>query len=94
VQCEDYPTCDSALEVRGVWSVNQLLDQYLIRPEEKPEEEVAEHKATFFDALKGWEAARKYICQFHTKNNIIIMCTKVENELYRLTQGEKKQKND
>jgi hypothetical protein len=28
-------------------------------------------------------------------NNIIVMCTKVENELYRLnTQGEMKQKTD
>jgi hypothetical protein len=29
----------------------------LIRPEEPEEEEVAQHKATFFDALKGLEAA-------------------------------------
>jgi hypothetical protein len=39
MQSEDYPTCDSALEVCGVWSVNHVLDQYLTRPEEKPEEE-------------------------------------------------------
>jgi hypothetical protein len=29
VQSEDYPTCDIALEVCGVQSVNQVLDQYL-----------------------------------------------------------------
>jgi hypothetical protein len=85
VQSEDYPTCDSALKVFGVRSVNHLT-----RPEE--EEEVAEHKATFLDALKGLEAARKYICQFDTENNIIVMCNKVENELYRLRAQEKKQK--
>jgi hypothetical protein len=43
------------------------------------EEEVAEHKATFFDALKGLEAARKYLCQSHTKNSIIVMDSEVEN---------------
>jgi hypothetical protein len=41
--------------VSGIKSVGQLLDQHLIRPEE--EEEVAEHKATFLDALKGLEVA-------------------------------------
>jgi hypothetical protein len=47
-------------------------------PEEKPEEteEVAEHKATFLDALKGLEAARKHMCQFDTKNNITVICNK------------------
>jgi hypothetical protein len=51
--------------------VDQVLDQHLTRAEK---EEVAEHKATFFNALKGLEAARKYICQFDTKNSITIMC--------------------
>jgi hypothetical protein len=54
----------------------------LSRPKEEPEEEeeeVAKHKTTFSDALKGMEAARKYIYQFDTKNNIIVMCRKVEN---------------
>jgi hypothetical protein len=36
-----------------------VLDQHLTRQEE--EEEVAEHKATSLDALKGLEAARKYV---------------------------------
>jgi hypothetical protein len=83
VQSEDYPTCDNALKVCGVQSVDQALDQHLTRPEEEPEGEVAEHKATFLDALKVLEAARKYIRQFDTKNNIVVMCNKVENELYR-----------
>jgi hypothetical protein len=70
-----------------------VLDQHLTRPEEETKNEVA--KVTFLDALKGLEAARKYICQFDTKNNIIVMFNKVENELYRLrAQREKKQKSD
>jgi hypothetical protein len=88
VQFQDCPTCDSALEVCGNRSVDQVLDQHLTRPGE--EEEVAEHKATFFDALKGLEATRKYICQFDTNNYSIVMCNKVENELYRLRAQEKK----
>jgi hypothetical protein len=41
------------------------------------------------------EAARTYIHQFDTKNNITrtVMCNKVESELYRMrASGEKKQK--
>jgi hypothetical protein len=53
-------------------------------------EEVAEHKVAFLDAWKGLEAARKYMCQFDTKNNIIVMCNEVENELHRLRAQEKK----
>jgi hypothetical protein len=47
VQPEDFPTCDSALEVSGVRNVDQVSDQNLTRLEEGPEEEeeVAEHKA-------------------------------------------------
>jgi hypothetical protein len=90
VQVEDCTTCVSALEVCGIWSVDQVLGQHLTRLEE---EEVAEHKAPFLDALKGLEAARKYICQFDTENNTL-MCNEVENELYRLrAQEKKKQKN-
>jgi hypothetical protein len=52
-------------------------------PEDKPEEEeVAEYKETFLDALKGLEAAINYMCQFYTKNNITVKCNKEENELY------------
>jgi hypothetical protein len=58
----------------------KMLDQHLTRPEEEPEEEeeVAEHKTTFLDALQRLEAARKDMCQFVTKNSIIIMHNKVE----------------
>jgi hypothetical protein len=45
--------CDSALEVCEVQSVDQVLDQQLTRPEEQPEQEVAEDKLTFSDALKA-----------------------------------------
>jgi hypothetical protein len=63
VQFEDYITCDSAPEVCRLQSVDQVLDQSLTRPEEEPEEEeeVAEHKATFLDALKGLDAAEKHV---------------------------------
>jgi hypothetical protein len=63
VQFEDYTTCNSALEVCGIQSVNQVLDQHLARAEEEPEEEeeVAEQKAALLDAQKGLEAGRKYV---------------------------------
>jgi hypothetical protein len=51
VWLEDYTTSDSALEVGGVHSVDQLT-----RPEdelEEEEEEVAEDRVIFLDALKG-----------------------------------------
>jgi hypothetical protein len=51
----------------------------LTRPEEE-EEAVVEHKVTFLNALRGLKAARKYIHEFDTKNNIIVICNKVENE--------------
>jgi hypothetical protein len=65
--------------LHGVWSVDQVLEQHLTRPEKEPEEEVAEHNATFLDVLKGFKAARKYIQQFDTKNNITVTRNKVEN---------------
>jgi hypothetical protein len=63
-----------------------VSDQDLIKLEEETDEEqeVAEHKATFLDALKGLEAATRYICQFDTNSSINVMCNKVDNELYRL----------
>jgi hypothetical protein len=81
VQYEKYATCDSSLEVCGIQRATQMLHQHLTMTEE--EQEVAEHKATFLDALKGLDAARKYMCQFETKNNITVMCNIVENELHR-----------
>jgi hypothetical protein len=45
---------------------------------------IVEHTATFLDALKGLEAAEKYMCQFDTMNCIIVMHSRVENELCRL----------
>jgi hypothetical protein len=80
VHSEDCPKCDCALKACGVWNVNQVLDQHSARPEEEPEkeEEVTEHKATFLDALKGLEAAKKHIYQFDTENTIILMCKKLK----------------
>jgi hypothetical protein len=55
----------------------------LTRPvEELEEEEVAEHKPTFLNAFKRLEAAIKCLCQFDTENSVIVMHSKVENELY------------
>jgi hypothetical protein len=68
VQFEDYTTCNGALEMYGIQSVDQLLDHLTTAKED----EVAEHKAAFFDTLKGLEAARKYMCHFDTKNSIIM----------------------
>jgi hypothetical protein len=88
MQFEDYTTCDIALEICGIQSVDQVLDQRLTGPEE--EEKVAEHKVLFLDALIGLEATRKHMCQFDTEDNIIVMCNKVENESYRLRAQEKR----
>jgi hypothetical protein len=83
VQFDDYTTCDSALEVCGIQTVNQVLDEHLTRPEE----EAGEYKATFLDGL---EANRMDMCQFDTEINIILMCNEVENELYKTVNSTKK----
>jgi hypothetical protein len=54
-----------------------VLEQHLTKPGKEPEEEVAERKATFMDALKGLEGARNYVHQFDTKNTITVMRNKV-----------------
>ena len=54
VQTEGYTTCDSAVQVFGVHTVDWVLDQQLTRPQEEleqEEEEVAEDNVTFLDAL-------------------------------------------
>jgi hypothetical protein len=66
-----------------------VLDQHLTRSEE-----VAEHKATFLDALNGLKAAGKYMCQFDTENIINVNCNKVENKLYRQRDFFLKKKKD
>jgi hypothetical protein len=38
-----------------------VLDQHLTWPEKELQEEVAQRKATFLDALKGLEEARKHM---------------------------------
>jgi hypothetical protein len=70
VQFEKYKTCgDSTFVLSELQSIDQVLEQHLTRSEE--EEEVAEHKAIFLDALKRLETSRKYMCQFDSKNNIV-----------------------
>jgi hypothetical protein len=56
---QQYLSISSWMQMFPVTNVPYLLP-YSLRPED--EEEVAEHKATFLDALKGLEAARK--CRF------------------------------
>jgi hypothetical protein len=38
-----------------------VLDQHLPWPEEEPDKEEAEHKATCLDEMRGLQAATKYI---------------------------------
>jgi hypothetical protein len=42
------------------------------------------------DALKELEAAQNYMCQFGAEHSIIVKCTRIENELYRLRAQDKK----
>jgi hypothetical protein len=75
---------DSALEV----CVVQVLDKQLIRPEEDPKEELGHDKTSFLNALKILETTRKCMCQHDSKDSIIVMCCRFENELYRLRTQE------
>jgi hypothetical protein len=63
-------------KVYGVHTIEWVLDQQLIRPEqsEVEEEENAEDKVTFLDTLKCVEAT-KYTCHFDIKGIIIIITT-------------------
>jgi len=65
-------TCDSALDICAVYSVDHVLDQQLTRPEEPEKEEVkvAEGQETVWKALKGLEASGKYRCHFNIKDTI------------------------
>jgi hypothetical protein len=69
VQSEGNPTYDIALKVCGVNIVDQVLDQHLARPKE--EEEVAKHKPTLLDALKGLEAARNYMASLVSRTMLL-----------------------
>jgi hypothetical protein len=60
-----------------------VLDQTLTRPEAESEE-VAEHKETFLEGLKKTGSSQKV--------HNIVMCNKVENELYKLRAQEKRNK--
>jgi hypothetical protein len=79
--------------IPDMWQCSQGLWSPKCQHLSRSEEEIAEHKATFLDAPKGLEAARKDICQFDTKHSIIVMCNKVENALYRLRSWEKRKKD-
>jgi hypothetical protein len=47
-----------------------------------------------FDALNVLEVVRKYVCRFDIKGDIIIMCNKVENEVYELRAKDKENNNE
>ena len=51
IEFENYITCDSAHKVCGVYSVGQVFNHMFRRPGEELEEEAAESKVTFVDAL-------------------------------------------
>jgi hypothetical protein len=40
--------------------------------------ELAEEKATFLETLKGTQATRKHMCQFHNEDNITVLCNKMK----------------
>jgi len=63
----------------------------LTRPEEEleqEEEKVTEDIVTFLDALKGLEVVRMYICQFDIEDSVIVLCSKLENEVCRWRERE------
>jgi hypothetical protein len=51
IEFENCVTSDSAPKVCGVYSVGQMFKQQFMRPGEELEEEAAEGKVTFVDAL-------------------------------------------
>lgn len=55
-----------------------MFDQQLPKPEEELEVE-----------KEALEVARKYVYQFDIKDIVIMMCSKLENELYRLRSWRK-----
>jgi hypothetical protein len=65
VQFEDNKTCDSALEDCGIQRVDQVLNKKL---------NIKQHS---WMHKKDWKQAES-TCQFDTKDNITVMCNKVE----------------
>lgn len=63
-------TSDSAPKVCGVCSVGQMFNQQLTRPGEELEEEAAEGKVTFVDALASLRAYVPIWCG----DSISVMC--------------------
>ena len=53
------------------------------------EEELIESKVSFFNAFQALEAARKYIQQFDVEDDMLVMCSKLENKLFALNYQEK-----
>jgi hypothetical protein len=81
VQFEDYMTCESAVEVCGPQSIDQVLGPAVDQDGRRTEEEEEEEEA-FLDAMTALEMARQYMFQFDMQNNIIIQCNKLEYELH------------
>jgi hypothetical protein len=57
-------SCSAVWGLHNMWQCSWSLESLQYQPEEEPEkeEDVAEHKAAFLDALKRLKAARKYMC--------------------------------
>ena len=70
-----------------------MQDHPTCEVEEKQGEEVKEefidNKVSFLDAPQGLETARKYIQQLNVEDNILMMCSTLENKLYTLKRQEK-----
>ena len=62
-------------------SVEPAVDQV----KEEQEKEVPEYKAILWDTLKELEAARKFVYEFCVEDDLVLMCNRFENELYRLS---------
>jgi hypothetical protein len=46
--------------------------------EEQEQDEIAEDKITFTDALQGLEATGKYMWKFSNEDNTVVKCNHVE----------------
>jgi hypothetical protein len=95
MEFDEYVSCDAGVSVCDIQSVYQIMQDHLTcEDEEKQEEEEMEDKliqskVSFFDALQGLEAARKYIQQFDVEHDMLVTCSKLENMLYTLKHQEK-----
>jgi hypothetical protein len=56
--------------------------------QEEVEEELIENTINLFDAFQGLKAAIRYVRQFDVEDDILVMCSKLKNNLYTLKHQE------